>query len=411
MRFHLSLGLCSFAGFSIAMTGWGLGQDPQSLQPMTSNDSAVPGRSSGTTSRTDGLGQPRSTTRNQRASNSRGTYVRVSRAPNMFGDTLNPGLSYFPFKSNNETSSGSLLAFTAPQGGGGSFNASENNTAIPTDRVYFIYNGFFNAASNSVGFGPVQQTFDIHRYLMGFEKTFLDGNLSIDVRMPFVSSLQFDTFGINSETGNVGNLTMYLKGLMLADEFTAFATGLGIGLPTGSDTDVTRTAGLVTQSLTIQNEAVTLMPFVASTMSLNDRWFVQSFSQIQFVTSGDTVVNNGQVAGIYNQQNLLQADVGLGRWMWQDSSRSYLTGLAGVVELHYTSTIQDTDAVNLGFGNLLGGAITNNENRIDLLNLTSGIHAQLGPMSALRVGAVVPLKNAPNRTFDSEIQVSFNRKF
>jgi hypothetical protein len=97
--------------------------------------------------------------------------------------------------------------------------------------------------------------------------------------------------------------------------------------------------------------------------------------------------------------------------MWQDASRSYLTGLAGVVELHYTSTIQDTDAVNLGFGNLLGGEITNNENRIDLLNLTSGIHAQLGPMSALRVGAVVPLKNAPNRTFDSEIQVSFNRKF
>ncbi|MBU6238173.1 MAG: hypothetical protein KGQ51_10110 [Planctomycetes bacterium] len=411
MRFHLSLGLCSFAGFSIALTGWGFGQEPQSFQPMTSNDSAVPGRSGGTTNRTDGLGQPRSTTRNQRASNSRGTYVRVSRAPNMFGDTLNPGLSYFPFKSSSQSPSESQLAFTAPQGGGGSFNASENNTAIPTDRVYFIYNGFFNAASNSVGFGPVQQNLDIHRYLMGFEKTFLDGNLSIDVRMPFVSSLQFDAFGINSETGNVGNLTMYLKGLMLADEFTAFATGLGIGLPTGSDTDVTRTAGPLTQSLTIQNEAVTLMPFVASTMSLNDSWFVQSFSQILFVTSGDTVVNNGQVAGIYNQQNLLQADVGLGRWMWQDASRSYLTGLAGVVELHYTSTIQDTDAVKLGFGNLLGGEITNNENRIDLLNLTSGIHAQLGPMSALRVGAVVPLKNAPNRTFDSEIQVSFNRKF
>jgi hypothetical protein len=328
----------------------------------------------------------------------------------MFGDTLNPGVSYFPFKTNGQSQE-FMSAFNAPLGGGGSFNASENNTALPTDRAYFIYNGFFNAASNSVGFGPIQQSVDIHRYLLGFEKTFLDGNLSLDVRMPFVNSLQFENIGFASETGSIGNLTMYLKGLMLSDDISAFATGVGIGLPTGSDVDVTRTVGPTTESLTIQNESVTLMPFVASTMSLSDRWFLQSFGQILFVTSGDTVVNNGQFAGVYTQQNLLQTDVGLGRWLWQDANRQYVTGLAGVLELHYTSTIQDSDAVNLGFGNLLGGEITNANNRLDLLNLTSGIHAQLGPMSALRVGAVVPLKDAPHRTFDSEIQVSFNRRF
>jgi hypothetical protein len=45
------------------------------------------------------------------------------------------------------------------------------------------------------------------------------------------------------------------------------------------------------------------------------------------------------------------------------------------------------------------------------LNLTSGLQAQLGPLTALRVGAVVPLRNTPDRVFDSEIQVSLNRKF
>jgi hypothetical protein len=153
------------------------------------------------------------------------------------------------------------------------------------------------------------------------------------------------------------------------------------------------------------------MPFVASTITPNDHWFVQSFGQILFAASGDTVINNNQLAGVYNQQNLLQADMGVGRWLWKDNTRPYVSGLAGVMELHYTSTIQDTDVVLMPPGGILGGDISNSANRVDILNLTSGIHTQLGPMSALRVGAVVPLKQAPDRVFDSEIQVSFNRKF
>ncbi|MFO0012721.1 MAG: hypothetical protein ACK553_08270, partial [Planctomycetota bacterium] len=82
-----------------------------------------------------------------------------------------------------------------------------------------------------------------------------------------------------------------------------------------------------------------------------------------------------------------------------------------VFELHYTSTIQDSDVLALPPGGPLGGQLSNEVNRLDLLNLTSGIHAQLGPMSSLRVGAIVPLRQAPDRVFDSEIQVSFNRKF
>jgi hypothetical protein len=60
---------------------------------------------------------------------------------------------------------------------------------------------------------------------------------------------------------------------------------------------------------------------------------------------------------------------------------------------------------------LFGGSFSNAENRLDLLNLTSGLQAQLSPLSALRVGAVVPLRNTPDRSFDAELQVSLNRKF
>jgi hypothetical protein len=202
---------------------------------------------------------------------------------------------------------------------------------------------------------------------------------------------------------------MYLKGLLYADENSAWATGLGIGLPTGSDLN-TRT-NFNNEFVTVRNETVNLMPFVASTITPNDRWFIQSFGQLLFNTSGDEVVNQGGVAGVFTQQNLLQADIGIGRWLWKDSTRPYFTGLAGVFELHYTSTIQNSDVVRLPPTGFLAGDVSNAANRVDILNLTSGIHTQLGPMSSLRVGAVVPLKENPDRVFDSELQVSFNRRF
>lgn len=390
-----------------------LAQGPEGFRPQTPDELPSTSRVGNTLNRGEGTGSSRSSTRNPRGGSSRDTYVRVSRAPNMFGDTLPPQVSYAPFKEGSQTGDG-ISAFTAPLGGGGSFNVSENNTALPNDRVYFVYNGFFSAASNTVGFGPtgpIQQSVDLHRYLLGFEKTFLDGNASLDVRMPFFNGIDFQGFGLASENGNIGNLTMYMKGLLYSDDASAWATGLGIGLPTGSDVSTSTTFLTSNETMTVRNESVTLMPFVASTITPNDHWFIQSFGQILFAASGDTVVNAGQFVGVYNQQNLLQADMGIGRWLWKDSTRPYLTGLAGVMELHYTSTIQNSDVVEMPQGGFLGGEISNSANRVDILNLTSGIHTQLGPMSALRVGAVVPLKQAPDRVFDSEIQVSFNRKF
>ena len=413
MRTLPSIANCMIAGaiLMINLLDPALGQ--QNLQPQVSSDPPSMDRGLNE-NRLDSSGPSRSSSsRTLRSSTSRATYVRVARAPNMFGDTLPPRVTYLPFSSDGQAT-GPISAFTAPLGGGGSYNIAENNTSVPTDRVYFVYNGFFNAASNTIGFGangPIQQSVDLHRYLLGFEKTFLDGQASLDVRMPFIDGLSFQTFGISSDGGNVGNMTMYLKGLLYADDASAFATGLGIGLPTGSDFDVNFPAAGSAGSLTIRNETVTLMPFVASTISLNDRWFLQSFGQILFVATGDTVVSNNQEVGIYNPQNLLQADIGLGRWLWRDSTRPYFTGLAGVCELHYTSTIQDSDVLNMPVGNPLAGQLANSENGLDLLHLTSGLHAQLGPMSSLRVGAVVPLKQAPDRVFDSEIQVSFNRRF
>jgi hypothetical protein len=77
------------------------------------------------------------------------------------------------------------------------------------------------------------------------------------------------------------------------------------------------------------------------------------------------------------------------------------------MELHYTTTIHDADVIDFGSG-ILG----NSFNRVDFLNLTSGFHFQLGPLSNFRVGCAVPLHSSgENRQFDAEIQAQLNRYF
>lgn len=224
--------------------------------------------------------------------------------------------------------------------------------------------------------------------------------------MPFTSNYDLRTPGLSTDSGNIGNLTMFLKGLVVKEQEMAIAGGLGIGLPTGNDVVVTS----FSNPLTIQNQAVHLMPFVAMMATPNDRWFVQSFAQIDFAASGNDVANPLGRAGTYTEQNLMHVDVGLGRWLGQPMSHRYLRGIASVFELHYTSTLQDSDRVDVANA---GPPLTLqvDANHVDLLNLTSGLHFQLTPLANLRVGAVAPLKTSPNRVFDSEIYVSFNRFF
>lgn len=285
--------------------------------------------------------------------------------------------------------------------GGGSYNVAENNKALPMDRVYFQFNGFANAIPYSPG-GPT----GLQMYTLGFEKTFFEGLWSVDLRMPFNSGLAFNSNTLSSDSGNVGNLSLFLKRLLYQDEGLAIAGGLGVGLPTGSDV-VTKTQF---EQLTVQNQAVHLMPFLAFTAAPNEDWFFQAFTQIDFAASGNNVASSQRQFGKYTEQNILHLDTTIGRWFVQNQGYRYLNGIAGVLELHYASSIQDSDSVPVSGGSLLG-QINVPDNRFDLLNLTSGLHFQLTPLSNLRVGAVVPLRASPDRVFDSEIQVSFNRYF
>jgi hypothetical protein len=111
-----------------------------------------------------------------------------------------------------------------------------------------------------------------------------------------------------------------------------------------------------------------------------------------------------------NEQTMLYLDLSFGRWLYSNPYARCLTGLASVIEFHYTTALQDTDSVT---GIIAGTPIEfqNSANRLDVLNLTVGLHGEIARCTLLRVGGVFPLCAGDNRFFDAEIQAQLERRF
>ena len=125
------------------------------------------------------------------------------------------------------------------------------------DRLIFNYNHFHSAVNE--GFN--QPSTDIDRFTLGFEKTFLDQMMSVEVRMPFVVDNDFvDPADFARNGSDAGNLSVTLKGVLTSDEYSLIAAGMTIDTPTGGNTVLTDF--LTTDVFDISNDAVHLSPFV-----------------------------------------------------------------------------------------------------------------------------------------------------
>ena len=130
-----------------------------------------------------------------------------------------------------------------------------------------------------------------------------------------------------------------------------------------------------------------------------------------------TPIVDGQPAGApikaqLDDQALLQVDVALGYWMYRNST-GWITGLAPIVEAHYTSTMDDSDV--LQFQNNAGGTtyqaiLGNTLNRLDIWNLTLGAVLQIGSRVYVTNGFVIPLGEMNNGSalFDWEYSLQIN---
>ncbi len=97
----------------------------------------------------------------------------------------------------------------------GAFKIAENESPRPMDRVYFNYNYF-----NNVDLGGTKG--NVYRETFGFEKTFLNGDASIGVRLPFIALPGRDP---GTDLGDIGDVSLIFKYAFINDTTTGNLIG------------------------------------------------------------------------------------------------------------------------------------------------------------------------------------------
>lgn len=286
-------------------------------------------------------------------------------------------------------------------GGVGRMKIAEGGTVLPQDRFFFRHNylaGVRHGNSRS----------ELNRIVAGFERSMLDGLFSLELRAPFATdattSSTIDNSSIsNGEHTRFGNLTLNLKALLIEREAYALSCGLGIGLPSASDVTVNFADG--TPLLRVANESVRLQPFFGALLTPNDKWFVQSFMQLDTAANGNTVSfnpnGNGLVeAGKLTDSTNLFLDVGLGYWLYRSDSKNGLTGVVPMFELHHNIAMQDADVLTSG-----AYQVTNDNGATSLTNFVIGNTLEFSQRANLTTGYTAPIGGGSSQQYNGGLQV------
>jgi hypothetical protein len=164
-----------------------------------------------------------------------------------FGDLLVPAASFQAGVTPAVTNQLAHLGQPTPAapgphgigGGGGfagaifpfhsAFNISENEIPLPVDRVFVMYNYYSDVAGSGLAFGSTGA--QVHREMVGGEKTFLGGNASVGFRLPI-----FETFGTaRVANGQLGDASLIFKFAFWGNRTTGdvLSGGLVVTAPTG----------------------------------------------------------------------------------------------------------------------------------------------------------------------------------
>jgi hypothetical protein len=317
----------------------------------------------------------------------------LAAAPNMIGDFFGGG-SYI------------ANALVSTAGGDRPFKLSDNWQPIPIDRVYFNYNHFNNVPTviTNSAVRVYNRSFD--RYTMGIEKTFFGGMMSVDFRAPWISGLNGDQrLGLGTppvQGTQFSNLAVATKLLLISRRRFALSTGLGTTFPTGNNFRLLDSSGTV-ELASMQNQSVHLQPFLGFVTTPGGRAFLQGVAQVDVDVNGNPVWLNGAGYGRIQAQPLLYTSLSGGVWIYENPCARLLSGVAPIIELHYTSTLKNTDQLSGQFSNIL--------NRQDFLNLTGGTTFALGQRSYLTLAGTVPLRTFPGRGFNGETVIQYVRRY
>jgi hypothetical protein len=249
----------------------------------------------------------------------------------------------------------------------------ENESPAPQDRIYTSYN-YYNDVDRRLNPAPSQE--NVHRELVGFEKTFLNGDASIGFRLPF-----YELYG--DDIGNravVGDLNIIFKYAAYNNRETGniASVGLVVTAPTGADL---QPAGIGAPNI----HPTLFQPYVSGIYKLSKELYIQGFSSIDVPTDDRDVT-------------LLSNDIGVGYFLYRDCSGDRLiTAVVPTVELHVNTPLNHR------------GALSEPVGASDLVDMTFGASFGIGRDSYLTLAAGLPLTGP--QPFSIEAQVLFNWRF
>ena len=293
----------------------------------------------------------------------------------------------------------------------GMLKMASGGSPIPRDRVFFDYN-YFEAV-------PLASTTSVNRFTPGFEKTFLDGIMSVEARFPFAATLDTD-FNVNGETnsstGQFGDISVALKSILSQGDNWLVSGGLQLLLPTAEDISYSITDGTNTSEfLRIENEAVHVMPFLGASLVADGGLFLQGFFQIDVDANGMPVSANMSPFGTgtmtevgrLNGATMMYLDMSLGYWLVQASadSNQTLTAMMPLIELHINRSLSDTDQVSFSPLGTIG-----REDDFQLINTTFGMVFEFEHNTNISVGYATSIPGGKDDDFEGEFRLQISHR-
>lgn len=327
-----------------------------------------------------------------------------SAVPNMVGDYLGGFMTL-------QNTGGVNTQCPLPGGAIPRFKMGENTSPIPVDRVYFNYDYYSGVPINATTVAGASQTLNLSAYTPGFEKTLFGGVMSVELRLPMATTLSHHIFldgSTNVAEGEVGNLGVVVKALLLQSDTLAVSGGLGIDCPTAPNSTCSQSQTNPT-GIQMVNQSVHLLPFVGGLWTPNDRLFFLGYMQFDIDANGDAINNiedDGSITpfGRYSEQTMIYLDGVAGYWIRRDNDpQRWLNGIAVFGEMHGNQSLTTSQGVTgTHVGDLVG-------NSISILDLTIGADFQFGPLTTLTTAYATPLTS--QREFDGQFRFMFNRRF
>jgi hypothetical protein len=253
-------------------------------------------------------------------------------APQMLGDSIvyfSLGTFGVPLQQLFVTSPGfpsNTTSTVAPVGAlaGSAFKIADNESPMPQDRA-FLNTNYFTGVYHSVRPDNAPRL-RLTRQIFGAEKTFLDGDASIGVRVPFFQ-LHENTDG--GEFSDFGNVTLIAKVALLRDCEcgNVLCAGLALTLPTGPVyrvfAETEDTFGVV--QVDSVNPTI-LQPFIGAVRYLNSDLYLHGFTSVAFSSDDDV-------------PDVWFTDIGVGYFLYRGSCCTVVpTG-----ELHATIPFEQDD--------------------------------------------------------------------